>query len=91
MAAQLKKIEQHPLAEELLGNKIGFGLTGYHKITVAKKGIRIVWRGRTDRAVVLVVGIGKRDKSERCLRGARRLMEGEKSQGMAQKCASRYR
>lgn len=77
VAAQLVNIRENPLAGEPLGNKMGIDLTGYRKIYVARKKIRIVWQVLGDRAVVLVIGIGKRDKGEVYKTISRRLADHE--------------
>lgn len=64
VAAQLLKIQENPLSGEPLGHKMGVNLTGYRKIYVDKKRIRIVWEVQAERVVVLVMGIGKREKGE---------------------------
>lgn len=64
VAAQLQKIQENPLTGEPLGNKMGFNLTGYRKIYVDKKRIRIVWHVGVAGVVVTVIGIGPRDKGE---------------------------
>jgi mRNA interferase RelE/StbE len=43
VAKQLKKLETFPLLGEHLGNTAGLDLTGYFKLNVAKKGVRIVY------------------------------------------------
>lgn len=80
VAAQLKKIQENPLAGEPLGNKMGIDLTGYRKIYVAKKKIRVVWQVVHDRAVVVVIGIGRRDKGAIYTTVVRRLMERESTE-----------
>lgn len=64
VAAQLLKIEQNPFVGESLGNKMGVNLTGYRKIHVDKKRVRIVWKIDAARVVVTIMGIGPRDKGE---------------------------
>lgn len=64
IAAQLLKIQENPLAGEPLGNKHGIDLTGLRKIYVDNKRLRIVWQVRAREAVVVILGIGPRDKGE---------------------------
>jgi len=64
IAKQLKALETNPHKGEALGNKAGFDLTGYYKLYVHKKQIRIVYEIVNDKLMVLVVGIGKRDNLE---------------------------
>jgi len=56
--AQLVKICDNPLAGEPLGGD----LAGYRKIYVNDKRLRIVWQVQPNKVVIL--GVGKRDKSE---------------------------
>jgi mRNA interferase RelE/StbE len=61
VAKQLKKLESAPLLGEHLGDKAGLDLTGYYKLYVAKKGVRIVYRIIEQEVIVEVVAIGKRE------------------------------
>lgn len=62
VAKQLKKLETSPLLGEHLGNKAGLNLTGYYKLYVAKKSIRIVYRIIEREVIVEVVAIGGREE-----------------------------
>jgi mRNA interferase RelE/StbE len=64
VAKQLKALEKNPFKGEMLGNKAGIDLTGYYKLYVHKKQVRIVYQVINDKLVVLIVGIGKRDNLE---------------------------
>lgn len=75
--AQLLKLQENPLAGEPLGNKRGINLTGYRKIYVDKGRLRIVWQVRLDKVVVVILGIGPRDKGEIYRLVADRLKEQE--------------
>lgn len=61
VAKQLKKLETAPLLGEHLGNKAGLDLTGYYKLYVAKKGVRIIYRIIEQEVIVELVAIGKRE------------------------------
>jgi mRNA interferase RelE/StbE len=61
VARQLKKLETSPHLGEHLGRKAGLNLTGYYKLYVAKKSIRIVYRIVELDVIVEVVAIGKRE------------------------------
>lgn len=61
VAKQLKKLETAPLLGEHLGNKAGLDLTGYYKLYVAKKTVRIVYRIIEQQIIVEVVPIDKRE------------------------------
>jgi mRNA interferase RelE/StbE len=64
----VKKIDalsENPFLGKALGNRMGLDLTGFFKLYVAKKKIRIVYRLLKDYLEVIeVVGIGKREKEE---------------------------
>lgn len=77
VAAQLLKIQENPLAGEPLGNKMGIDLTGYRKTYVDHKRVRIVWEVQAERVVILVMGIGPRDKGEIFRLVAQRFQEPE--------------
>lgn len=77
VASQLLKIRENPLVGEPLGHKMGINLTGYRKIYVDRKRIRIVWEVRDREIVVVVLGIGPRDKGKIYRLVARRVREPE--------------
>ncbi len=56
---KLKKILTSPELGELLGNKNGMNLTGFRKMYVAKKQVRIVYQIIDSLVVVKVLVIGK--------------------------------
>jgi len=58
---QFKKLETSPQLGILLGNKSGYDLTGYRKMYLDKKKLRIVYRIVDDVIEVEVIAIGKRD------------------------------
>jgi mRNA interferase RelE/StbE len=64
----IKKIDalsENPFLGKPLGNKMGQDLTGFLKVYVAKKKIRIVYRLLKDYLEVIeIIGIGKREKEE---------------------------
>ena len=57
---QLKKLKDAPQPGEELGNKAGFDLTGYRKLYVHNKRIRIIYCISQDRRLVYVIAIGRR-------------------------------
>lgn len=59
---QLKKLSASPELGELLGNKVGFDLSGCRKMYVDNKRVRIVYRIIEDKIVVEVIAIGDRDE-----------------------------
>jgi mRNA interferase RelE/StbE len=64
----VKKIDalsESPFLGKPLGNKMGLDLTGFFKLYVAKKKVRIVYRLLKDYLEVIeIIGIGKREKEE---------------------------
>jgi mRNA interferase RelE/StbE len=52
---------------------MGIDLTGYRKIYFGKKGFRIVYEIRHQRLVVLIIGIGRREREEIYREIARRM------------------
>ena len=73
-AKQIEKISERPELGEPLGNRLGIDLSGYRKLYFGRKGYRIVYEIKHGRLVVLIIGIGRRDKVEiykevaRCLK-----------------------
>ena len=58
---QFKKLQTSPELGQLLGNKSGYDLSGYRKMYVDKKRIRIVYSILEDIITVEVIAVGKRD------------------------------
>jgi mRNA interferase RelE/StbE len=58
---KLKKIQNSPQLGEPLGNKNGMNLTGFKKMYVAKKQVRIIYEIVESIIVVKVLVIGKRE------------------------------
>jgi mRNA interferase RelE/StbE len=61
---QLKKIKENPELGDDLGNKAGINLTGYKKIYVDNKRIRIVYKVISEKVLVYVISIGKKENME---------------------------
>jgi len=72
-AKQLDKIAERPELGETLGKRMGIDLTGYRKTYFGKKSYRIVYEIQHQRLVVLIIGIGKREREEIYREVARRL------------------
>lgn len=72
-AKQLDKLAQRPELGEPLGERLGIDLTGYRKLYFGKKAYRIVYEIHRGRLLVLVIGIGKRERAEIYREVARRL------------------
>ena len=58
---QFKKISQTPFIGVQLGNKMGMDLSGYRKIYVDKKRIRIVYKIFEERILIQIIAVGKRE------------------------------
>lgn len=63
-AKQLDKLAEKPELGEALGKRMGIDLTGYRKIYFGKKGCRIVYEIHPQRFIILIIGIGKRERAE---------------------------
>ncbi|SFV66868.1 RelE/StbE replicon stabilization toxin [hydrothermal vent metagenome] len=61
---KLKKIAQNPIIGIDLGNKANMNLTGYKKVYVDKKRVRIVYKIVEDKIVIYVIAVGKRNDME---------------------------
>lgn len=74
-----KKIEQlanAPELGELLGNKAGLDLSGYRKLYVDNRRIRIVYRIEDEIISIMIMAVGKREDLE-IYRIARQRIENE--------------
>ena len=60
VAKMLKQLETNPYKGEHVGNKAGINLTGYYKLYVDKKKIRIIYTVIENEIVVKVIAIGPR-------------------------------
>ena len=76
---QFAKLKTSPELGKLLGNKVGFNLSGCRKMYVDKKKIRIVYRIIDDEIVVEVIVVGKRDDMQVYAEASERLNEEGKS------------
>jgi mRNA interferase RelE/StbE len=61
---QFKKLTLSPQLGIKLSNKAGYDLTGYRKMYVDKKRLRIVYKILDDMVVVEIIAISKRDDIE---------------------------
>ena len=55
------KLKKSPLLGEELGNKNGYDLTGYRKMYVCKKQVRIVYSIVENKLLINIIAIGKRN------------------------------
>lgn len=58
---QISKLSNNPEYGEELGNKHGYDLSGYRKIYVNNKKIRIVYSIEKGKVLIKIIAIGKRD------------------------------
>ncbi|MBI3015518.1 MAG: type II toxin-antitoxin system RelE/ParE family toxin [Candidatus Tectomicrobia bacterium] len=76
-AKQIDKLLESPELGEPLGKRMGIDLTGYRKIYFGKKAYRIVYEIQRQRLVILIIGIGKRERAEIYKEVARRLRQSD--------------
>jgi mRNA interferase RelE/StbE len=74
-AKQMDKLAEKPEQGEPLGKRMGIDLSGYRKIYFGKRGYRIVYEIQRQKLVVLIIGIGKRERAEIYREVARRLRQ----------------
>ncbi len=63
-AKQIDKLAERLELGAPLGKRMGIDLTGYRKTYFGKKGYRIVYEIQRQRLVILIIGIGKRERAE---------------------------
>lgn len=63
-AKQIDKLSERPELGEPLGKRMGIDLTGYRKIYFGKRAYRIVYEIQRQRLIILIIGIGKRERAE---------------------------
>jgi len=61
---QIDKLAERPELGEPLGKRMGIDLTGYRKIYFGKKAYRIVYEIQRQQLIVLIIGIGRRERAE---------------------------
>ncbi|MDX4050422.1 hypothetical protein Q6A83_06500 [Aliarcobacter skirrowii] len=61
---KLRQIQQSPQIGENLGNKNGMNLSGFKKVYIDKKILRIVFEVQDDILTVYTIAIGQRDDME---------------------------
>ncbi len=72
-AKQIDKLAERPELGEPLGRRMGIDLTGYRKMYFGKKAYRIVYEIQRQKLLILIIGIGKRERAEIYKEVARRL------------------
>lgn len=61
---KLKQIQQSPQIGENLGNKNGMNLSGFKKVYIDKKRVRIVFEVQDNILTIYTIAIGQRDDME---------------------------
>ena len=61
---KLKQIQQSPQIGENLGNKNGMNLSGFKKVYIDKKRVRIVFEVKDDILTIYTIAVGQRDDME---------------------------
>ena len=64
MYKQFNKLKTSPQLGTPLGNKFGYNLSGFRKIYVDKKQLRIIYKILDKKVIVEIIAIGKRDNIE---------------------------
>ncbi len=72
---QIKKLSLTPGNGKKLGNKQGLDLSGYRKMYVDRKKIRIVYKIVEEKILVQVVAVGKRDNIKVYKKAANRIQD----------------
>src|SRR3972149_5380942 len=72
-AKQIDKLAERPELGEPLEKRMGIDLTGYRKIYFGKKAYGIVYEIQRQKLLILIIGIGKRERAEIYKEVARRL------------------
>ncbi|MBN2824223.1 MAG: type II toxin-antitoxin system RelE/ParE family toxin [Campylobacterales bacterium] len=75
---KIQKIAQNPIIGDDLGNKANINLSGYKKVYVDNKKVRIVYKIIDDKIEIFVVAIGKRDEMEVYQKAFKRIQEQSK-------------
>ncbi len=70
---KLKKLQQNPDMGLPLGNKANFNLSGFKKIYVSAKKVRIVYKIENDILSIFIIAIGKRDDMEVYKKASKRI------------------
>jgi len=72
---KIQKIAKNPIIGDDLGNKANMNLSGYKKVYVDNKKVRIVYKIIDDKIEIFVVAVGKRDEMEVYQKAFKRIQE----------------
>ncbi|RLA75908.1 MAG: hypothetical protein DRG30_03965 [Epsilonproteobacteria bacterium] len=61
---KIKKIAQNPIIGDELGNKVNIDLSGFRKVYVDSKRVRIVYKIMDEKIEVFIIAVGKRNDME---------------------------
>lgn len=70
---KIEKIAQNPLVGDELGNKANLNLSGFRKVYVDNKKVRIVYKIIDDKIEIFIVAVGKRDDMQVYKKALKRL------------------
>jgi mRNA interferase RelE/StbE len=70
---QIRKLSLMPGLGAQLGNKMGMDLTGYRKVYVDKKRIRIIYQIIEEHILVQIIAVGKREGMQVYQKAAKRI------------------
>jgi len=70
---KIEKIALNPMIGDELGNRANLNLTGFRKVYVDNKKVRIVYKIIDDKIEIFVVAIGKRDDMKVYKKAVKRL------------------
>ena len=70
---QIKKLSLTPLIGLQLGSKQGMDLSGYRKLYVDKKRIRVIYKFAEEKVVVQIIAVGKRESLKVYKNAAKRI------------------
>jgi len=61
---KIKKIAQNPIIGDELGHKANINLSGFRKVYVDNKRVRIVYQIMDEKIEIFIIAVGKRDDLE---------------------------
>ncbi len=70
---KIQQIAQNPNIDKELGNKANLNLTGFYKVYVDNKRVRIVYKINDDKIEIFIIAVGKRDDMEVYKKASKRI------------------